>query len=55
MFDPRTIKVFSARDTDSEAGFEPFLEGVFLTREEAEAYVECWSSLYNTTQFWVEN
>ena len=55
MFDNRTVKVFSAKDTDIEAGFEPFLEGVFLTSDEAEAYVECWKTLYNATRFWVEN
>ena len=51
--DNRQFKVYSAKDVDSEAGYEPFLEGVFLTKEEAEAFVECWNTLYDATQFWV--
>ena len=38
MLDNRQFKVYSAKDVDSEAGYEPFLEGVFLTKEEAEAF-----------------
>lgn len=53
MIDTRSFKVYSSRDTDSEAGFAPFLEGVFSTREEAETYVKTWNSLYDFTQFWV--
>lgn len=51
MYDTRSFKVFSSRD-ESE-GFEPRLEGVFQTRQEAEAFVECWNTLYDFTQFWV--
>ena len=54
MIDTRQFKVYSAKDAANEAGFEPFLEGVFATREEAEAFVECWSSLYDQTDFWVD-
>ena len=53
--DKRQFKVFSAKDVDLEAGYEPFLEGVFLTKEEfAEAFVECWNNVSTKpSYFWV--
>lgn len=53
MIDTRSFKVYSSKDTDSEAGFAPFLEGVFASKEEAEAYANTWNSLYDFTLFWV--
>jgi hypothetical protein len=54
MIDRRSVKVFSGRDADLEAGFEPNLEAVFATVEEANTYVATWSALYDQVDFWVE-
>ncbi len=47
-------KVYSARLTDLEAGYDPHLEGVFKHRADAETYAESWRALYSGDQdFWV--
>lgn len=47
-------RVFSARLTDLEAGYDPHLEGVFKTLKEAEDYAESWKALYSGDHdFWV--
>jgi hypothetical protein len=48
------FKVFSAHPADLEAGFDPHLEGVFKTQQEAESYVKTWRDLYpdGTPDFW---
>ena len=55
MIDRRSVKVFSGRDSELESGFEPHLEAVFATVEEAETYVSTWSALYDQVTFWVES
>lgn len=49
--DYRTVKVFSTRDENE--GFEPRLEAVFSTHQDAVAYIECWSTLYDDVNFWI--
>lgn len=48
------FQVFSARSADLEAGYAPFLEGVFATREEADLFASEWNRLSENVEFWVE-
>ena len=50
-----TVKVFSGKPAELEAGFAPHLEGVFVTRKEAQTYAESWNDLYPSQNvvFWV--
>jgi hypothetical protein len=50
------FKVYSARHTDLEAGYAPYLEGVFKHQKEAETYAESWRALYSGDHdFWVSD
>ena len=55
---PATLpfRVFAARPADLEAGYAPFHEGSFATKEEAQQYVSEWNRIYadSEVEFFIE-
>jgi DNA-dependent RNA polymerase auxiliary subunit epsilon len=43
-------KVYSLTDEEGE----PHLEATFTNEFDAQSYVECWQSLYDRIEFWIE-
>ena len=43
-------KVYSLSNEEGD----PHLEGTFANEQDAQSYVECWQSLYDRIEFWIE-
>ena len=44
-------KVYSSYSSESE----PHLEATFPTELEAQQYIDCWQSLYDKVEFWLDS